>query len=61
MPNFWNSRLSDEERERLQQIVEGITSPEEANEQLGSPDYDAFIGHWDSIGGKLVYNEELSN
>ena len=60
MPNIWNARITDEERERLQQIIDGITAAEEAIEQLGPPDYDVFMSHWDSIGGKLVYNEELS-
>lgn len=38
LPNLWNARISDDERERLQRIIESIATPEEAIEQLGKPD-----------------------
>ena len=60
LPNLWRRRISDEERERLQQIIDGITSAEDAIEQLGPGDYDAYAQHWDSIGGSMVLNEGLS-
>lgn len=58
---IWYPRLSQEERARLQQLVEGITTAEEAIERLGPPDFDAMMGVHESIEGRLVWNEELSN
>jgi hypothetical protein len=57
---IWYPQLTDDERARLQQLVEGITTAEEAIQRLGPPDYDAFMGVHESINGRLVYNEELS-
>ncbi len=60
IPNIWNARISDEERERLQEIVDSISTPAEAIQKLGPPDYDEFMRHCDIVDGKLVEIVELS-
>lgn len=57
---IWYPRLTDDERARLQQLVEGIATAEEAIRRLGPPDYDALIDVYESINDSLVHNEELS-
>jgi hypothetical protein len=40
---IWYPQLTDNERVRLEQLVEGITTAEEAIQRIGPPDYDALV------------------
>ncbi len=50
---IWYPRLDAQERSRLQRLVAGITTAEEAIERLGLPDYDAMMHHYDSLAGGM--------
>ena len=57
---IWYPRHTESEWARLHQLVEGITTPEEAFQRLGLPDHDAFVSGYDDVDGKSVAHDALS-
>lgn len=56
LPNLWKAYITDSERERLQKLLDSISTVDEAIQELGTPDHDGSFRVWDQIDGKLVYN-----